>query len=67
MKKIIAIPGSNSAESINKNLASFVANQINNAEVELINLNDFQLPIYGVDEEELNDFLDSILPTILHP
>ena len=53
MKKILAIPGSNSSESINKELAIYVANQTKNAEVEVINLNEYQLPLYGMDEEKL--------------
>jgi chromate reductase len=53
MKKVIAIPGSNSLESINKKLAMYVANQVKEAEVESIDLNDYNLPIYGSDEEKL--------------
>lgn len=51
MKKIIAFAGSNSNESINKKLAIYVANKINNVEVEVLDLNDFNMPIYGIDLE----------------
>lgn len=51
MKKIIAIGGSNSRNSINKTLALYAANKINDAEVIIIDLNDFKLPIYSVDLE----------------
>lgn len=51
MKKIIAIGGSNSKNSINKILATYVANKIQNVEVNVIDLNDFELPLYGVDFE----------------
>ena len=54
MKKIIAFAGSNSKKSINKELAIFTSSLINNVEVEVLDLNDFQLPIYGVDEETEN-------------
>ncbi|MBC3757465.1 NAD(P)H-dependent oxidoreductase [Hyunsoonleella sp. SJ7] len=51
MKKIIALGGSNSKNSINKTLAIHVANKIENAEVSSIDLNDFELPLYGIDYE----------------
>lgn len=51
MKKVIAFAGSNSKESINKQLAEFAANQVQGAEVEVLDLNDYQLPIYGIDYE----------------
>ena len=54
MKKIIAFAGSNSKTSINKQLAVFVANQINNVEVKVLDLNDFELPLYGIDKESEN-------------
>ena len=41
MKKIIAFGGSNSKESINKQLASYAANKVENVEVSLLDLNDF--------------------------
>jgi len=51
MKKIIAFAGSNSKNSINKTLASYTANQLNNVKVEVLDLNDFDLPLYGIDYE----------------
>lgn len=51
MKKIIAFAGSNSKQSINKQLAIFTANQIKNAHVKVLDLNDFELPLYGIDYE----------------
>jgi chromate reductase len=51
MKKVIALGGSNSRKSINKTLATYAANQIENVEVITVNLNDFDLPLYGVDYE----------------
>ncbi|WP_203257930.1 NADPH-dependent FMN reductase [Hyunsoonleella ulvae] len=51
MKKIIALGGSNSKNSINKTLAIYAANKIENAEVSIIDLNDFELPLYGIDYE----------------
>ncbi len=51
MKKIVAIGGSNSKESINRKLALYAANQIKNTETIDIDLNDFDLPLYGIDLE----------------
>ncbi len=51
MKNIIAFAGSNSKKSINKQLANYVANQINDVEIKVLDLNDFELPLYGIDYE----------------
>lgn len=52
IKKIIAVGASNSKHSINKRLAKFAANQLLNVEVTVLDLNDFDLPIYYVDFEK---------------
>jgi NAD(P)H-dependent FMN reductase len=52
MKKVIAFAGSNSSKSINKVLATYVAQNIPNSQVTILDLNDYDLPIYGVDIEE---------------
>ncbi len=52
MKKVIAFAGSNSSKSINKILASYVAQNIPNSQVKILDLNDYNLPIYGIDLEE---------------
>jgi chromate reductase len=54
MKKIIAFGASSSKASINKQLATFAANQFQNATVEVLDLNDFEMPIYSVDKEKDN-------------
>ncbi|MGK0427486.1 MAG: NAD(P)H-dependent FMN reductase [Ulvibacter sp.] len=51
MKNIIAFAGSNSKNSINKQLAVYTANQVNGAKVTALDLNDFDLPLYGIDFE----------------
>jgi chromate reductase len=65
MKKIIAFAGSNSKNSINKSLARFTSTLVKDVETEVLDLNDFELPIYGIDEEiengipeNANKFLD---------
>ena len=51
MKRIIALAGSNSKESINKKLIHYTTKIISDVDVVHIDLNDFKLPIYGVDYE----------------
>ena len=51
MKKIIAFAGSNSKNSINKQLATYAASQVANTETMVLDLNDFELPVYGIDLE----------------
>ena len=51
MKKIITLAGSNSKESINKKLANYAAKQIENIEIVSLDLNNFELPLYGIDLE----------------
>lgn len=49
--KIIAFGGSPSKNSINKKLATYAAGLFENAEVEVLDLNDFQMPLFSVDIE----------------
>ncbi len=51
MKHIIAFAGSNSRTSINKQLAIYVASLVEGVEVIVLDLNNFELPIYGIDYE----------------
>lgn len=49
--KILAIAGSNSETSINKLLVSYAASLIENAEVEIVDMNQFEMPIYKHQRE----------------
>ena len=49
--KIIAFGGSPSKNSINKKLAIYASSLFENAEVEVLDLNDFQMPLFSVDIE----------------
>lgn len=51
MKKIIAFAGSNSKLSINKQLVTYAASLIENVTVEVLDLNDFDMPLYSIDLE----------------
>ena len=52
MKKIIAFGASTSKTSINQQLATFAAHQFENATVEILDLNHYEMPIYSVDKEK---------------
>ncbi|PKH06053.1 NADPH-dependent FMN reductase [Moritella sp. Urea-trap-13] len=54
--KVLALAASNSRQSINKQLVSYAgevltSKVITNAEVEVIDINDFEMPLYSVDRE----------------
>lgn len=49
--KIIAFAGSNSSESINKKLATYASSLFENAEVEVLDLNEYEAPLFSVDIE----------------
>jgi chromate reductase len=51
-KKIIAFAASNSKESINKQLAVYAASLVNNVTVEVLDLNDYELPIFSIDRHK---------------
>jgi len=51
MKKILAIGGSNSKASINKKFATYTANLLEGTETQVVDLNDYDIPLYGIDHE----------------
>lgn len=52
IKKILAFGASNSTKSINKQLATYAASLFKKAEVELLDLNNYEMPIYSMDREK---------------
>jgi len=65
--KILAFAGSNSSRSINKKLVIYAASFFPNDDVEILDLNDYELPLFSVDREDVlghpkpaQDFLDKI-------
>ena len=54
MKKIIAFGASSSKNSINKQLATYTANQFQNVAIEILDLNDYEMPIFSVDKQAEN-------------
>ena len=54
MKRVIALGASNSKNSINKQFADWAAHKVKDAEVELIDLNSYEMPLYSPDLEREN-------------
>jgi chromate reductase, NAD(P)H dehydrogenase (quinone) len=53
-KKLLAFGASNSSDSINKQLASYASKQFKNVTVDLLDLNDYEMPIYSKDRQRGN-------------
>jgi chromate reductase len=49
--KIIAFAGSPSTKSINKKLATYATTLFKNAQAEILDLNDYEMPLFSVDKE----------------
>lgn len=65
--KILAIAGSNSDTSINRQLVTYATTIFKNAEIEIVDMNDFEMPIYKHQREvesgvpqEAQDFASKI-------
>ena len=52
MKKVLAFAGSTSSTSINKQLATFAAESLQNTSFDLVDLRGYKMPIYSTDEEK---------------
>ena len=50
--KILAFGATSSRKSINKQLAAYAASLVTEAEVDLLDLNDFEMPLFSQDKEE---------------
>jgi NAD(P)H-dependent FMN reductase len=53
MKKILAFAGSTSSSSINKKLATFAAENLENTKFDVIDLQDFPMEMYSSDQEQI--------------
>ena len=51
MKQILAFAGSNSKKSINKQLVIYAASLVEDVEAYILDLNDYELPLYSIDYE----------------
>ena len=52
MKKITAFAGSNSSTSINRQLVSHVISYFPEFEISLLDLNDYEMPLYSIDRQK---------------
>ena len=50
--KVLAFGASSSSQSINVQLAKYTANSMSDFEIEFLDLNDFEMPIYSMDREK---------------
>jgi len=50
--KVIALAASSSSQSINKKLATYTANLVPNADVETLDINDYEMPLFSEDREK---------------
>jgi NAD(P)H-dependent FMN reductase len=56
MKKIAAFAGSTSSTSINKQLATHAASKLSNLAYDVLDLNDYEVPIYSEDVEKNKEY-----------
>ena len=56
MKKVMTLGGSSSRTSINKKLAEYAGKLIKNVELNHVDLNDYELPLYSIDIENESGF-----------
>ncbi len=61
MKKIVAFGASSSSKSINQAFAKYTAGLIDNIEVHILDLNDYEMPVYSADKEA-----ESGIPELAH-
>lgn len=61
MKKILAFAGSNSRTSINHTFVKHVAERLNGHDVTLIELRNFEIPMYSIDYEKDRGFPTDIM------
>ncbi|MEH1008085.1 NAD(P)H-dependent oxidoreductase [Winogradskyella sp. ECml5-4] len=66
MKHIIAFAGSNSSTSINKQLATYASQLVDGVSTTVLDLNDFEMPIYSSDREQAQGFPEQAVAFVDH-
>lgn len=61
MKKVIAFAASSSKNSINKQLVNYATSKLTVASTEVLDLNDYSLPVFSVDLEKESGFPENAL------
>jgi len=59
--KLIAFAGSNSSTSINKRLVSLTLKQLQEFDSKLLDLNQFEMPVYSIDREKSGGIPDQAI------
>ncbi|MDY7096983.1 MAG: NAD(P)H-dependent oxidoreductase [Pseudomonadota bacterium] len=59
--RVLAFAASNSSQSINRQLAEYAATLVPHAEIEHLDIHDYEMPIYRMDREE-----ESGIPQLAH-
>ena len=49
--KVLAFAASSNSQSINKQLATYAASLVDKAEVEILDINDYEMPLFSQDKE----------------
>jgi len=60
MKKILVLVGSNSTQSINRQLAEYAVTRLEGNPVDIMDLTNFEAPIYNIDTQKEYGFPDSV-------
>lgn len=60
MKKIVVLAASSSSTSVNRKLANHAGSQVSDVEVQQIDINDYEAPLYSFQREE-NDGIPDII------
>ncbi|ACA88013.1 NADPH-dependent FMN reductase [Shewanella woodyi] len=50
--KLLALAASSSSKSINKQLATYAASLVEGADVEILDINDYEMPLFSQDRED---------------
>ena len=62
--KILAFAASNSTQSINRQLLNYATTLIEGAEVEMLDINDYEMPLYSSDREAAHGIPDEAHPLL---
>lgn len=60
MKKILAFVGSNHTQSINRQLAEYAATKLDGSQVDVLDLTNFEAPLYSIDIEKSTGHPESV-------
>lgn len=58
--RIVGFAGSNSKKSINKQFVTYTLDQLKETETQILDLNDFEIPMFSVDREDEDGYPDKV-------